>query len=94
MKISPLGFYFKYKENELNNAFEILINLFNPEYDFDFSNLTYQNTIEQIKNIPINDFSNYLKTIIDVIKKKIYQMIQFKVIIRNLLEIIFLEKKK
>ena len=70
MKISPLGFYFKYKENELNNAFEILINLFNPEYDFDFSNLTYQNTIEQIKNIPINDFSNYLKTIIDVIKKK------------------------
>ena len=94
MKISPLGFYFKYKENELNNAFEILINLFNPEYDFDFNNLTYQNTIEQIKNIPINDFSNYLKSIIDAIKKKIYQMNQFKVIIRNLLEIIFLEKKK
>ena len=70
MKISPFSLNVTFNEDLLNNAFEDLIDIINPEINFNFENFTYFNIMNKIKNIPINQFSNYLKRFIELIEKE------------------------
>ena len=70
MKISPFSLNITFNEDLLNNAFEDLIDIINPEINFNFENFTYFNIMNKIKNIPINQFSNYLKRFIELIEKE------------------------
>ena len=70
MKISPFSLNVTFIEDLLNNAFEDLIDIINPEINFNFENFTYFNIMNKIKNIPINQFSNYLKRFIELIEKE------------------------
>ena len=69
MKISPFGLYVTFNEVIINNAFEDLIDILNPEINFNFENYTYFNIMNKIKNIPISQLSNYLKRIVEVLEK-------------------------
>ena len=69
MKISPFGLYDSFNEIIINNAIEDLIDILNPEINFNFESYTYFNIMNKIKNIPISQFSNYLKRLVEKLEK-------------------------